>query len=273
MDRRTNGFVLLTAFVLITLLGVVDYKTGYEVSFAFFYLIPVTLFAWFGGIRYAIVGSVLSTITWHLANSLAGETFSNSWIQYWNAITRLGFFLVVSILVRKQRLQVEYERSISRIDFLTGVANSRAFLEFLEKELDRAKRYERPLSLAYIDLDNFKQVNDKLGHSGGDNALRLVAVTIGKQLRTTDVVARMGGDEFAVLLTETGTEAAPQIIERIHQNLLAEMKQHEMPITFSIGVVSCAHPTCSADELIKLADNLMYESKGKGKNRVEFSAG
>ena len=99
-------------------------------------------------------------------------------------------------------------RASSRSDPLTGVANSRVFLELLKREIARARRYKRPLTLAYLDLDNFKSVNDILGHAMGDKVLQTVVSTVNANIRVTDVVGRLGGDEFVLLLPETDMQGA-----------------------------------------------------------------
>jgi diguanylate cyclase (GGDEF)-like protein len=156
----------------------------------------------------------------------------------------------------------------SQLDPLTGIPNRRSFFERLEIEKSRAKRYDHPLTLAYIDLDNFKQVNDRFGHSTGDNLLSLVAHVIREGLRSTDSVARLGGDEFAVLLSETNSAAATSAADKLRSSLNAAMKQHNWSVTFSIGVVTFQPPPESVQEMITAADRAMYAEKKAGRGRV-----
>ncbi len=214
--RRLKPPLLLGICLLIALvLGFLDYITGYELSFSVFYLLPVAIAAWYIGLEAAVLVSCASAATWQISNYLAGEVFSSPAIPFWNAITRLGFFLVVSILFTRLRKALDHERSLARIDFLTGVLNSRAFDQIAAAEIQRSDRYGHPLTLAYLDLDNFKTINDEFGHSTGDELLKTVAVTIHDNLRSSDYVARLGGDEFAILMTET--EAGGRV-ERDHQD-------------------------------------------------------
>jgi PAS domain S-box-containing protein len=115
----------------------------------------------------------------------------------------------------KLRAALENEKNLSRLDFLTQIPNRRAFSEILQTEAMRSRRYKRPLSIAYIDLDNFKQVNDQLGHETGDELLRLVAQTIFTNIRGTDTVSRLGGDEFALLLPETAKDPACEVVNKL----------------------------------------------------------
>jgi len=166
------------------------------------------------------------------------------------------------------KLALKREKDDARADFLTHVANRRAFYEAASTESTRARRYHRPLTLLYIDLDNFKQVNDSLGHDVGDELLVHVATTLRSNVRTTDVVARLGGDEFTLLLPETDHNAASVVAEKLRTRLLDSMQAKKWPVTFSIGLASFAPPPASVDEMIKRADEAMYSAKLRGKNSV-----
>ena len=120
----------------------------------------------------------------------------------------------------------------------------------------------------YIDLDNFKQVNDSQGHTAGDDLLRAVAQLMKSALRKTDVAARIGGDEFALLLTETGEDEALLALSHLRSKLHAAMSAANWPVTFSVGAVAFITPPASADQAIKLADTAMYEVKQGGKNNL-----
>jgi diguanylate cyclase (GGDEF)-like protein/PAS domain S-box-containing protein len=168
----------------------------------------------------------------------------------------------------KLKVALESEKNLSRVDFLTNISNRRAFTEILQKEAARSRRYKRPLTLAYIDLDNFKQVNDQLGHELGDELLRLVAQTICANIRGTDTLARLGGDEFALLLPETGEEAANAVVAKLRNVLLATAQARQWPVTLSIGLATFAKPGESVEQIVKVADDLMYAAKNEGKNRI-----
>jgi diguanylate cyclase (GGDEF)-like protein len=134
----------------------------------------------------------------------------------------------------------------------------------------RARRLRHPLTIVHFDLDGFKAINDRLGHSEGDAVLRAAAEATGYGLRATDTVARLGGDEFAVLLPETGAVAARATVEKIQTALEAEMRKHEWPVTFSLGVLTCVDPPANSDELIRLVDALTYAAKTRGKNTAVY---
>lgn len=136
-------------------------------------------------------------------------------------------------------------------------------------ELDRFQRYGRAFSLAYLDLDNFKTVNDRWGHAVGDEVLRLIAKFIQRHIRRTDVLVRLGGDEFTLLLPETDAQMARAVCGKIQAGLAAEMRARQWPVTMSIGVLTCQAPPPSVDVLVSRADELMYTAKRGGKNCIQ----
>ena len=271
-DQCGRLFIVTIGLGSVAILGIIDYSTGFEISFSLFYLIPISFVAWYGGKWPGLVTALISAVTWDLANTLAGQTFSNSAILYWNTATRLGFFTVVILLLSRLRRELERARDISRTDFLTGVANNRAFYDKAAAEILRAERHRHPFTVAYIDLDNFKLINDRYGHSVGNAVLRTVAVSIVDNLRRIDMVARLGGDEFVVLFPEMDADSARLAVGKIHRILLNEMGLHQWSMTFSIGVMTFGTSPRSVDEMIKMADRMMYEVKKSGKNAVRYES-
>lgn len=271
LEQQPKAILWVTALLAVALLGLFDYLSGFEISFSFFYLLPVSLSAWAISRNAGFVLSVAGGATWLMANYLAGEQLSHPLIPFWNTLMRVGFFLVVSVLISQVHHLLDQERSLARTDFLTGALNSRSFYITAGSEIARATRYQRPLTILYIDLDNFKSVNDHLGHVAGDGVLQSVAQTITRSIRSIDSVARLGGDEFAVLLPETPDQAAKVIAPRLQQALLGEMRNNHWPITFSIGALTCYRPPLDVQQLIKLADQLMYSVKNTSKDAIVYS--
>jgi diguanylate cyclase (GGDEF)-like protein len=270
-EKHRKLFWSTVGFALIVLLGAIDYLTGYEMAFSLFYLIPITLVAWFAGSSLGIVISVAGAISWLIADVTAGHIYTSLFIPTWNTITRLGFFLIITFLLSILKKALEHEKELARIDDLTGAANRRAFYEIARMEINRSARYKHPFTVAYVDLDSFKAINDTYGHNVGDILLRTVVGKMRMHLRSVDMVARLGGDEFAVLLPETGPEAAQIAVEKLQRELLTEMQNHHWPVTFSIGVLTCSNPLSTVDVILKLADSLMYTVKNSGKNGIIYS--
>lgn len=248
----------------------IDYWTGSELAFSIFYLAPIALISWYSGRPLGIVFSLLAAGMWYGADSLAGKVYSPPAIGYWNTCVRLGYFLIVNHLVSRVRRELHRVRRLSQRDFLTtGAYNRRHFSELAEAELERVERYGRPLSLAYIDLDNFKTVNDTRGHEVGDELLKTVVNLLTENLRKPDIVARIGGDEFLVLFPETDGDQVRPVMERILVRTREAMKARDLPVAMSVGVATCT-TKLSLDDFIKVADRQMYVSKNGGKDMASY---
>lgn len=262
---KQTGIILLS---FLTVAGL-DYATGAEVSFSFFYLIPVGLAAWLGRRRGFALSLVAAAVWWYV-DKLNGHIYSAESIVFWNAFVRFGFFVVVSVLTSALARALKREQTHARFDALTGALNSRSFGLALTRELERSERYPKPFTLAYLDLDNFKTVNDTLGHAKGDEVLQRVVAVLRSTLRKVDVVARLGGDEFALLLPETSLAAAEVTLDKVRRTLLSEMRSQGWPVSVSIGAVSCGRDFPEAETLLKQADALMYEVKHGGKDGLKL---
>jgi diguanylate cyclase (GGDEF)-like protein len=268
LQRQPKWSIVAAGTVLVLGLWFVDYITGPDLSFVVFYLLPVFLVAWYANRIAAVVIALLSGIAWFSADVLTMQPGSHPLVPYWNVVTKIGFFLIVNQMMASLRGGLERERQMARIDHLTGVANSRHFSEIASQEIRRAGRYQHPFTLAYLDIDDFKRVNDTEGHSAGDALLVTAASSIRDAIRATDVIARLGGDEFAVLLPETGFEASSVVIQKVAESLRAVMMRKGWPVTFSIGAVTFAVPPESVDSMIRAADGFMYAAKHGGKDRI-----
>jgi len=174
-------------------------------------------------------------------------------------------------ITERKQLEDEFKRQ-ARIDFLTGVSNRRYFMEQAEQEILRTSRYDAPLSFFMLDIDLFKQVNDTYGHKSGDIVLKRMAAVCRETLREIDIIGRVGGEEFAILLPETDKAEAAEVAERLRA-VLANQKvplEAGIPIQFtvSIGVASRVSKQDNIDMLLNLADEALYQAKKYGRNRV-----
>jgi diguanylate cyclase (GGDEF)-like protein len=260
--------LIAEALVLTLVVGFLDAVTGAELSFSIFYLLPITLLASALGLRWALANAVVASTTWLIADDLAGQDYSHGLYPFWNAFMRLGYFVLFAVLFSRLHRALDQERTLARTDPLTSLFNRRAFVELAGREVERARRYERPLTLAYMDLDHFKAVNDEHGHDVGDQLLRQVASTLITSMRATDVVARLGGDEFAILLSETDRERAVRALDKARRALDEHMSAHGWGVTFSIGVACAVSPADTLADLLATADRLSYEAKRAGRDRI-----
>jgi diguanylate cyclase (GGDEF)-like protein len=271
LEKQSRATILILGSLLIAVIGALDYMTGPDLSLFIFYLIPVSLATWFAGPAIGIALSVLSAAAWSLSDILSSHTGRNAAVPYWNLFMELSFFFLASSVLAGLRSSMEREQKQGRIDYLTGAVNSRYFGELADREIQRALRYRHIFTAAYLDLDNFKTVNDNKGHQEGDRLLKLVVATIADSIRATDIVARLGGDEFILLFPETGSDMARTAVEKIREKLLELMLANDWPVTFSFGLVTFNSAPNSVNHLVKLTDAVMYEVKNSGKDGLKCS--
>lgn len=262
-----RGIRLIAALALVGLVGVLDVLTGSEISFSIFYLVPVAFAGWFMSRREGVVVAIISAAAWGCIEVSTGRAYTAQWIPIWNSSVRLGFFLLVNELLERLRRAHAREQMLSRQDSLTGLANARVFGEHAAAVIARSRRTDSPITLAYLDLDFFKQVNDELGHSEGDRVLKAVAAILGSSVRETDMAVRLGGDEFAVLMPDTGTEAAKVALERAMGAIATEVTAR-WGVSATCGAVTFIEPPQDVDCAVRVADELMYRGKVAGRGRL-----
>jgi diguanylate cyclase (GGDEF)-like protein len=250
----------------LVLVMAVDFFTGAELSVMLFYLIPICLAAWSLSWLDAWAAACLAAGEYLLEGS--GSFTHFSWILGWNSVALFLFltlFAVVSTELRKYREQAELS---ARVDFLTRAENRRAFFAAAEEELKRSRRYGHAFSVVFMDLDDFKKVNDQFGHPVGDQVLMTVVQTMREHLRDTDHIGRLGGDEFMLLLPQSDAEQSRLVLDRLQETLLKVMQAHDWPVTFSLGVATFLRPPENVEDMVHTADQLMVAVKTHGKNRL-----
>jgi diguanylate cyclase (GGDEF)-like protein len=264
----------VSCVVLTGMFGLADYLTGFEFSFSLFYLLPVMIAAWFAGRRFSIFIATLCAISWYVAEATSGQTYSNPAFPVWNAIARLGIFMIAAIMLSELKRYIARVEELSQVDPLTGSYNRNFLYSTLAMEIEKSRRNNLTIALMYIDIDNFKSINDTWGHKRGDQVLRGTVEAIKGSIRTVDVVSRIGGDEFVVMLSNPSADEVAKIAERIKDafgRIAAEIRLDD--VSLSMGVVTCMKCRLGVDELIERADSLMYEVKKAGKNgyKMELS--
>lgn len=272
LEGQSPIFWTITGLLLVGFLGWVDFATGYEISFSLFYLLPIAMVTWYTNRRSGLVISAMSALTWLLAESAAGRDYSNPIFIIWNALIRFGFFVIVNTLISEVRRAQDSLRDSARTDFVSGAVNARHFQDLVQLEIDRVHRYRQPFTIAYIDLDDFKGINNELGHRRGDEIIRWVAAELKTVLRSTDIVARLGGDEYALLLPAAGQDEGRAAASKVHGELTERIRQQKWPLTLSIGAVIFLAAPESPDVAIQMADDLMYMVKNSTKNDIRFAA-
>ena len=264
--------VLTAACVaLFAIIGFLDWLSGTQLRVFPLYFIPIVLVASRMSRRYALATAIVAAAVWVTANSAGGyDDEVPLSIQVANAITMLIAFALVSVLFAELQLRLVRERESSRTDVLTELPNRRGFTERVGLLLAAGRRSERTMTLAYIDLDHFKTVNDEYGHATGDAALRAAANVLRTGTRLGDVVGRLGGDEFAVLLPDTTMTQAREVLERLRRAIAEVMTERGWPITASIGAITFNAAALDLTAALTGADRAMYEVKQRGRNRVHL---
>jgi len=271
LDRQPIWLVLNLSLAGVLCIGAIDYLSGYEISISLFYLGPVALAAWHIGRKAGLAIALASCISWYIADQATGRSYSNQLIPVWNALVRFGFFAITGTLLATLRASYHQQRHLASTDTLTGLLVRRAFQDRLTHDLAMARRQGTPLSLCYIDIDDFKAVNDRFGHAVGDQLLLTFGNVLKESVRETDTVARLGGDEFVTILPDTDSRGVQVAIANIREQLNTALQEKGFKASCSIGVVTFSDPRIATPELaLSAADKLMYQVKRSGKGSVNF---
>jgi diguanylate cyclase (GGDEF)-like protein len=269
-SRQPHYLVAIACLLLTIFIGSIDYITGHELELEILYIIPIFFASISLGKYSGLMIAVISVIVNHITEIALTAPVHQLAIVYWHNFIYLLTAVFFSFLSSALAASVKREALVARIDFLTGIVNRMGFVESLNIEIHRCRRNSQCLTIGYLDCDNFKTINDQLGHQIGDQLLSSVAEILKTSVRATDIVARLGGDEFAILLPNTCTDLTLQIFDRLQTMLTNEMDQHHWAVTFSIGIAIFNVVPDSIDEIIHCADDLMYKVKKSGKGRFEY---
>ena len=210
------------------------------------------------GTAHAVLGVPMSGLAWGI--SLACPALIAPTMSWW------AFDLVLKVERAHEQLRLQ-----SNVDHLTGIFNRRYFMDRLREEIDRAGRYGTSFAVAFIDVDNFKLINDEHGHLSGDEILRQLSQTCAQQVREIDTLARIGGEEFALLLPQTTPAEAEHLVERLRASVAAtraKVGDGWLDVTVSIGLTSASRNTLDVNGILRHADEALYAAKRQGKNRL-----
>lgn len=252
---------LFAALGLVALTAALDRMPGVAISFLPAYTLAVAFAAWFLPLGRALVVAVAAAAFAAWADFHPGEPTRAGL----DAALRLGVFSALQLGLAALRMGVDGERS----DAVTGVVGRGAFLTMASAELRRARRYRRPLTVLVVDIDGFHLINERVGRHAGDAILRSAAQALRRMQRSTDVVARAGGDSFALLLTETGFAGAAGAIEKLRAQLPHALERGPIRPTFCIGAVTFTAPPDSLEGLVGAADRALERAQARGVGSLE----
>ncbi|MDH3607469.1 MAG: GGDEF domain-containing protein [Acidimicrobiia bacterium] len=259
--------VVGAGLAVVAVLGVLDGLSGPDVGFAVFYALAVMGVTFHAGWVAGAIVAILSSGAGLSARLLYSGDVSVA-AALWNLGNEMAVFAALVVMTYQGRQLLDKFAGQSRIDLLTGALNTRGVIEAFERERSRAVRTATPLSIAFIDLDNMKAVNDELGHAEGDEMLRILASSVLAAIRETDVFGRVGGDEFALILPDTDEQAALKAIQRLRSVINRRTHSRRPYISVSVGVVTFRRDPPVAADALRAADALMYVAKRAGGNRV-----
>ena len=254
-DGSARTLVVIATVTLVLFIGYVDYLTGPDIGMSLLYLPPIVAVAWFHGRRASLIVALTAAVCWFVADYLIRVSLP---ISLWNGLTRLVIFVSQAFLIAALRDDRRREAALARTDPTTGLANSRAFRE----ALTNAIQHRMPLCVVSIDLDNFKEVNDRYGHQAGDEVLERTGRAMRDAIGPNDFVARIGGDEFALLLIGGDDQSAEKVGRRILENI-RQVAVHvpDAPFGASIGFATSQQGLRDPEQLLQAADNALYAAK------------
>lgn len=261
VEGQPAHWVLAACILAVALIGVADILTGPQYFLTIVYMIPISLAAWRTDWRRAGLVVLLAIAALMLVDALDPLASLSTWAMLWNQLARFAVAVFIVVLITGLREARQHAELMARTDVLTGIANLFSFRESSARELERARRSGEPLTLLFLDIDDFKVVNDYHGHSTGDEVLRRIARALCYAARSDDFVARVGGDEFVVLMPRTDAVQADAVIDRVTSRLATISRPDGSPLTCSIGAATYDPAPATIDEILQAADQEMYLAK------------
>lgn len=277
---KARGPVARAAWAVVVLLSItsvgwLDASVDPDVGFSLFYLLPVAAIAWRWGLGPAMAAACLAGLT-RFVSGLIGRGEEALLLVLWNSLNHLAVFMATGLflaLLRRERARLarllSLETELASTDPLTGLPNWRGLSDHLRREISRSLRHNVPLCVGYLDLDNFKQINDKYGHGTGDMLLRKIGALFREAIRPEDLAARVGGDEFVLVFNSPDPVAAGRLGQRLICRI--EILGREYPdcsLGASLGVACFPIPPERPEELVSRADAAMYQAKQECKGTI-----
>lgn len=268
LRRSARWLAVLCSVALLLVISALDLVTATALNVSVFYVVPVALAAWLLDGWTAAAVAVGCGVVWTVIEYTVAPERAALLSMPWMIGLRSWLFLVFVIAIYRVRKNLDWQTGLAQRDPLTGLMNHPRLMELANREWARAKRYRQPLTVAYLDVDNFKSINDQWGHREGDLVLRRLADLLCESLRATDLIARVGGDEFVLVMPQTDAKQAVASLKRLQQHLQAHLEARGRMVTVSMGAVTFTTNFPSIQKTISHADRLMYRVKSNGKARI-----
>ena len=245
--------IVLFALALSNILAFITVMSGGAVDFLLLYLFPGFLGSWFISRNCGIFAAVWASVVWFVGSAMPHGIYAQTWGDFWNLLMRTGLFVSCAITQAQLRAKLDDLSQLASRDLLTGLPNGHAFHELAALEIHQSFGAQ-PMTLASIEVSGLQTVNYRSGYSAGDRLLSAIAQTIKQHVPRPDLVGRMGGTSFSILLPNTDPESANEILARIHDALDERRRETSHPLTFFFSAVACAKPPKTVAELLYQAD-------------------
>jgi diguanylate cyclase (GGDEF)-like protein len=268
LDSKPKQLITSIGLLCVSIIGIVDHIAR-ELHLSYTSIFPIVLVSWYVNQRTGILVATFGGLVWFISTRLEGVRQSSEMLDMWNSSMPAGVLIALAYLVARLRSELDKISDVASKDFLTGLPNARAFYELAAHEMKRALGLE-PLTLAYIDLEGFKWINHRFGYATGDQMLCSIAQIILQGVVRKDLVGRIGGTAFAILMPDTTSEGAQFILEKIHDALKNERSRYAQPVNFFISAVACTKAPRTVAELMHQAEMSMTRMKGNDRDALEI---
>ena len=269
LDNKPPKLIWLISALSVVALTIFNTLFSQHLSLEPLFILPILISCWYGNILTGATLSIIATLGLHYSQ-IEQELFSLSQKTILSALVCFGSYSFFSLLIINFRSVHREEVTAADTDHLTGLLSLRCLSSMVNKEIERSERYNHSFSMAFIDIDNFKHINDTLGHDTGDKLLCDVSEIMKGCFRKNDLISRIGGDEFVCLMPETDEYAAKQAFTKLINKLTKHVKNNDWPVSFSIGLVTFVDMPKDYLSAIAIADEVMYSVKNKEKDGIAY---
>jgi len=260
-ERIPRIIALVAGFLAAILLAWLYHFSAASMPFAIFFLVPILLVSLSAGSIAGHALSIFSALALLVVDLLKRQPGTQVLLPLLDAAVFLGIFMSFTYLLTEYKAVLERERNCSNEDALTGIANLRGFFQLAEREIMRARRKISPLSVAYLGIDNLESAKEQSGKEGIDSLLKSLAQKLILNTRATDITARIGEDDFILLMTDTGIEGGLKGVRRLKDILIQAVEEYQYPVSFSIGLVTYNILPDTVEEMIREADEMKDQAR------------
>lgn len=269
-ENRSSSSIMIVSSLILFIISISSIIIGDISFFEPLFVLPIVVISWYSTKQVVLLFATFTTAIVLITISIINKSSLDLSVLIYYGIPHFLSYIVLALLITNFKNVYKQENIAADTDVLTGICNARKFYVLLANEILRSSRFNHVFTLAYIDVDDFKLINDSLGHAIGDKLLVEVANSLKHTLRKTDTVARLGGDEFVCLLPETEQVDAKVAFSKMSELLNEKMGLQDWKVTFSIGIVTFESLPEDINEAIKISDELMYSVKNNTKNNIAY---